>query len=59
MLLAQLCFVTPNNVTAHASQLGIVFVRAGQLYLYELAIVVVAPGITENTGSVELSHMQL
>ena len=54
MLLAELCFVTPNNVTAH-----IVFVLAGQLYLYELAIVFVAPGITENRGSVELSHMQL
>ena len=59
MLLAQLCFVTPNNVTAHAPQQGIVFVLAEQLYLYELAIVFGAPGITENTGSVGLSHMQL
>ena len=39
MLLAELCFVTPNNVTAE-----IVFVLAGQLYLYELAIVFVRPG---------------
>ena len=59
MLLVQLCFVTPNNVTAHTRQLCIVFVLARQLYLYELAMVFAAPGVPENTGSVELSHMQL